>query len=95
MKAWCGGVFVRKRTRFDIIFEILRVALSGGATKAKIIKEANINSKMADRYVSFMLENNLLKELFIGDRRVFKTTEKGNRLLNEFGGVIDVAMYRR
>ncbi len=85
---------MKKRTRFDIIFEILRVA-SRGTTKAKIIKEANVNSKMADRYLSFMLENRLLKEKFDGKKRVFATTEKGSNLLNEFGNVIDVSMFRR
>lgn len=85
---------MKKRTRFDIIFEVLRVA-SRGATKAKIIKEANVNSKMADRYLSFMLESRLLEEKFDGKKRVFATTEKGSNLLNEFGNVIDVSMFRR
>ncbi len=86
---------MKKRTRFDIIFDILKIALRGGTTKAKIIKEANVNSKMADRYISFMLENNLLKEKFDGDKRVFMTTEKGSSLLSEFGNVINIAMYKR
>ncbi|MFO7967781.1 MAG: winged helix-turn-helix domain-containing protein [Archaeoglobaceae archaeon] len=86
---------MKKRTRFDIIFEILRISLGREATKAKIIKEANINSKMAEKYINFMLENDLLRESLRYDKRVFKTTEKGNQLLNEFDGVINVTMHRK
>jgi len=73
----------RKRTRFDIIFEILKISLEKNATKAKIIQRANINSKIATDYVNFLLESELLAENSVKGRKSYVITEKGKRILEK------------
>jgi predicted transcriptional regulator len=79
---------VRKRTRFDIIYEILRIALEKDATKAKIIQKANINSKIASQYITFLIENELLIEDSNEERKIYCTTERGKNLLGKFEDII-------
>lgn len=73
----------RKRTRFDIIFEILKISLEKNATKAKIIQRANINSKIAADYVNFLLESELIAENSVKGRKNYVITEKGKNILEK------------
>jgi predicted transcriptional regulator len=82
---------VRKRTRFDIIYEILKIALERDTTKGKIIQKANINSKIASQYVTFLIENELIEEVLDKDKKIYRTTEKGKSLLSKFEDLLGAA----
>lgn len=49
-----------RRTREEIISEILSACVSG-ASKNKIVLKANLNFKTATPYLEFLIKNNLLK----------------------------------
>lgn len=72
-----------RRTRFDIIIDILKVSLDG-ANKTKIVYGANLNFKLAQEYIDFMIEANLLKQEDYKNSKVYNATEKGVELLTKF-----------
>jgi predicted transcriptional regulator len=56
----------------DITIEILNIAMHG-AKKTQIVYGANINSTIANGYISMLKE----KELIEQRDRIFRTTDKG------------------
>ena len=67
-----------RRCRFDIIVAILD-AVSGGATKTKIVYASNLNFKLADKYIAFLHNHGLVEQR--GD--VYKITKKGREYLKK------------
>lgn len=69
-----GGVNIkrRKRSKNDIVEDILRVAVNG-AKKTDIVHEANLNSSLAQEYLQTLIE----KELIRHEKGLFITTDKG------------------
>lgn len=61
-----------KRDRHDIVFEILKKAVSG-KRKTEIMREVGLSYTQSKQYLSMLLQKGLLE---IGDNK-FKTTEKG------------------
>jgi len=61
-----------RRSRTDISFDILRVAMKG-SNKTRIVHETNLNFELATKYLK-MLED---KGLISHENGLFKTTEKG------------------
>lgn len=49
-----------RRQRLDIIYDILK-ASEKGCVKTQIVYKANINSKLAKRYVDLLLESGMLE----------------------------------
>lgn len=76
-----------KRSRYEIMFDILQVSTEG-ATKTKIVYAAYLNFKQADRYIDLLVEADFLALTEDGNKKVFKTTEKGMGLLNNFKGLL-------
>jgi len=72
-----------RRTRFDIIIDILKVSLEG-ANKTKIVYGANLNFKLAQEYIDFMIEAKLLEQEDHKNSKVYNATEKGIELLTKF-----------
>lgn len=66
-----GGIHIR-RSKLKITLEILKVAMNG-AKKTQIVYGANLNSSIAEKYLS-ILENNQLIE---HRGNLFITTDKG------------------
>lgn len=52
---------MERRCKFDIIIAILD-AVKCGATKTKIVYAANLNFKLADKYLSFLQEHGLVEQ---------------------------------
>ena len=67
-----------KRTRFDIMAEILQVAKSG-AKKTHIMYQCNLSYNQTQKLLPFMLESGLLR---IGNS--YHTTEKGLLFLQKY-----------
>jgi len=64
-----------RRNRFEIIAKILEVC-KDGATKAEIIRRANINWKIASECIDFLIK----KECLEFDERSYMLTKKGEDL---------------
>jgi predicted transcriptional regulator len=70
--------------------QILRIAneVGGGATKTQIMYKAFISHAQMKEYVSVLTEKNLLN--YDVDAEIFKTTEKGLRLLQIYNQIDDM-----
>jgi len=66
-----GGITIR-RSRLDITLDILRIAMKG-AKKTQIVYGANLNSAIANKYISKMEEYKLIEQ----KEDMFITTDKG------------------
>ena len=67
-----------KRSFFEIIAEILRVA-KNGAKKTRITYSCNLSYRMTENFLTYLLEADLLR---IGSS--FHTTEKGLQFLKTY-----------
>jgi len=67
-----------KRSKHEIISEILKVCLNG-ASKTRIVYQANLNFKTVDPYLRMLIQNNLL-ETDVGEHTVYRTTKQGVNL---------------
>jgi predicted transcriptional regulator len=67
-----------KRSFFEIIAEILRVA-KNGAKKTRIMHSCNLSYRMTGNLLTYLLEADLLR---IGDS--FHTTERGLQFLKAY-----------
>jgi predicted transcriptional regulator len=79
-----GGLNLR-RGRFEIMGEILSLTADGdeGAVKTSIVYDANLNFKVANKYLSMLLDEGLVR---LTDRPTakYKITERGLRFLDMY-----------
>lgn len=71
-----------KRSRHGIISQILDVCVPG-ASKTRIVYQANLNFRTVNPYMDLLIKNELLK-IEKGKTTSYRTTEKGRGLLNNF-----------
>ena len=72
---------MRRRSRMEVIADILVEALNG-ANKTRVMYRANLNFLRFERYLSELLEKELMVEL--NNPRsgvIYRTTDKGRELL--------------
>jgi len=63
-----------------VIYEILILAIRG-STKTRIVHRANLNFRLADRYLSFLVGKKLLATETLDNSKVYRLTESGERML--------------
>lgn len=68
-----------KRNNLDICADILRVS-KGGAKKTHLVYQANLNFKIVKRYISELLEKELMER--DGDR--YYLTNKGSEFIERY-----------
>lgn len=68
-----------RRNGFDIIVDILSIAESG-ARKTSVVYGANLNFPMATKYISKLIENNMLEK----SGSYYFATHKGKRFMNRY-----------
>ena len=66
----------KKRTNDVIASEILKICVKG-ASKTRIVYQANLNFLTAKPYLDRFIERGLLEVIPMGSRIVYKTTPKG------------------
>ena len=79
---------MRTRGRTEIVSNILDAA-NGGITKTKIMYKAFISYNQLKKYLSLLIENNLIEYSY--ETQTYKTTEKGLNFLkmhNEIGELL-------
>ena len=81
------GLVRPRRRSYDVIIDILRVAL-GGAKKTHIQQGANLNLHMLNTYLPYLLEGGLIvKDKDSYGNSTYRTTQKGRhaiKLYEEF-----------
>ena len=83
METASSQLFSKKRDQFDIVNEILKVAKKG-ASKTRIMYNANLNFKGVTQYLSLLLENELLRKTLEGYKPVYHVSEKGSTFLSSY-----------
>ena len=73
----------KKRTNDLIASQILKVCVNG-ASKTKIVYQANLNSVSAKPYLDKLINNGFMEVVPEGSRVVYKTTLKGLELKEKF-----------
>ncbi len=71
-----------KRSRHEIISQILDVCKSG-ASKTRIVYQANLNFRTVNPYLDLLIKNELIKKKD-GRSISYETTPRGNNLLDNF-----------
>ena len=79
----------KRRTRFQIIENILRAARNG-IYKTQIMYEAGLSYTQLSGYLSFLMKVGLLKTIKKNDRVVYKITSKGIRYLKSYEKIRDL-----
>ena len=77
---------MKYRSRTEITSQILDAA-NGGVTKTKIMYRAFLSYAQLTDYISVLVENGLLE--YNQARQIYKTTEKGQRLLKIYNQIAD------
>ena len=71
-----------KRSRYIIISQILEICMSG-ASKTKIVYQANLNFKTVKPYIDLLINSGLLNTKQ-EPTTIYETTEKGIELIEKF-----------
>jgi predicted transcriptional regulator len=79
-----------RRNELDITADILNAAKIG-LRKTRLVYSANLNFKQANRYISMLRENGLLKI----KNRIYTTTKKGTEFLENYSKVRSGAFTRK
>ncbi|MFB3766124.1 MAG: winged helix-turn-helix domain-containing protein [Methanotrichaceae archaeon] len=69
-----------KRSRHTIISQVLNICI-GGASKTKIVYQANLNFRTVNPYIELLTKNGLIN-IKNGSTVIYETTEKGKALLD-------------
>lgn len=73
----------KKRTNDQILSEILKICMNG-ATKTRIVYQANLNFKTAKPYLDNLTKNGFVEADHYGSKIVYRTTPKGLDLKGRF-----------
>ncbi len=74
-----------KRSKDMIISQILDICVDG-ASKTKIVYQANLNFRTVNPYIELLTKNGLL-ETSIESTITYKTTQKGMKMLRDFKSI--------
>jgi len=78
----------KRRTEMDIYAEILCLANEGGVRKSVFVFQANSNFKLITRYLSILLDRDLIEV----EGKIYKTTDKGVAFLNHYEEIEKMGM---
>ncbi len=84
-----GGVSTKRRSRLDIIADILDAAMNG-SVKTRIMYNANVNFVQFNDYLECLLEAQLIRTITRRRKTIYKTTEKGKLLLHRFNETAEI-----
>jgi len=83
-------VQTRRRSDVKVLVDILVVGLKG-AKKTEIVYKANLNFKIAKKYLDFLAAKGLLTEdSFRGAKKIYQTTEKGKMFIKRYGETVEL-----
>lgn len=71
-----------KRSKHTIIYEILNIC-KGGASKTRIVYQANLNFRTVNPYISLLVKNDLIA-IKQEKSNIYETTTRGINLLDDF-----------
>ncbi|MEM1506661.1 MAG: winged helix-turn-helix domain-containing protein [Candidatus Bathyarchaeia archaeon] len=73
---------MKKRTRYEIYFDVLdAVRRKGAITITRLSYSVQLPVDRTKRVVNFLVSRGLLREENVGDRKVYRLTERGGAFL--------------
>ncbi len=78
-----------RRSRFEIFAEILKLASGEHVNITRIVYRANLNFKLAQIYLEYLVERGMIERLEIDGRIRYRTTERGREFIRKYNGMID------
>ena len=79
---------MKKRTRLEVLKDLLEVLQKNKQVKiTHLIYKANLSNNSIKPYLEYLLKNNLIEQIIIDEKRMFKITLKGNEFLQEFNKI--------
>ncbi len=82
----------RRRSSMEIIADMLRL---GEAGKTEIMYSANMSYFQLQKYLSFLLERNLIDKVALGNPSVtYRVTKKGLRILRSIDAILETLELR-
>ncbi len=79
-----------KRSRHEIFSKILKIC-ANGASKTRIVYQANLNFRTVNPYLQTLIKNNLLEASQDG-HILYKTTKEGENLQETISQISDALM---
>jgi predicted transcriptional regulator len=79
----------KRRDQLHIVNEILKVA-KRGASKTRIMYNANLSFKGVNQYLNFMMENELLLKTHDDCKPVYYASEKGLTFINSYNQLVQL-----
>jgi predicted transcriptional regulator len=76
-----------RRGRIEIARNVLLICKKDAATKNRIIRRANLNSKVAGAHLNWLMDH----ELILKDENIFRITPKGIELLSNLQNLSPLA----
>lgn len=78
----------RRRSSIEIIADMLRL---GEAGKTEIMYSVNMSYFQLQKYLSFMLERQLIDKVKVGNPSVaYRVTQKGLQLLRQIDNILEI-----
>lgn len=75
---------IRRRSRLDIVKDVLEICRDTPRLKTAIMYRAGLSYRQLEIKLRFCVERELLKKQIEGSRVVYVTTEKGIQLLDNY-----------
>jgi predicted transcriptional regulator len=73
-----------RRSKVEVVADILGATNGVGATKTQIVYRANLNFKLATKYLRYLIEKGYITEDERNGKKVFLATSKGQAFLRKF-----------
>jgi predicted transcriptional regulator len=79
---------MKKRTRLEVLKDLLDVLQKNKQVKiTHLIYKANLSNNSIKPYLEYLLKNNLIEQIIVNEKRMFKINLKGNEFLQEFNKI--------
>jgi len=91
MPLFFAGATLQKprRIRLQILAELLEIASNGGATKTALVYKANLNFKLAQRYLDELEDKGMIVRREEGLGTTYVSTERGREALRNISQALD------
>lgn len=81
---------LKYRSKIEIFGTILEAAASGEVTKSNISHASFLSYQTRGIHIITLIENDLMTEESLGNKTVYKTTDKGIRFLQMYNGITEL-----
>jgi len=78
-----GGERQKRRGKIEVIASILEAA-KYQISKTRLVYKANLNFALLNKYLSFLIRADLIREIRKNSSIFYETTEKGRYFLNRY-----------